>query len=43
MASGQPTGGQQSLANTGADTGILPFALALLAIGVLMALRRKKA
>lgn len=43
MAAGTATTGKQQLANTGADTALLPFALALLAIGVLMAVRRKKA
>ncbi|MDQ4047367.1 MAG: LPXTG cell wall anchor domain-containing protein, partial [Actinomycetota bacterium] len=43
VAAGQATGGKQQLANTGADTGLLPLALALLVIGGLMAVRRKKA
>ena len=43
LASGQASSGTQSLANTGADAGLLPLSLALLAIGMLMVIRRRKA
>jgi LPXTG-motif cell wall-anchored protein len=43
MTSGNVATAQQTLANTGADAGLLPLALALLAIGALLVIRRKKA
>ena len=42
-ANGNMATAQQTLANTGADAGLLPLALVLLAIGALLVIRRKKA
>ena len=43
VANGSIATAQQTLANTGADTGLLPLALVLLAVGALLVIRREKA